>query len=267
MTLVDTPDIKIFQENDVARIAFNNEMENNGLTLENIPAIASSIRELGAMPSIKAIVLSGTNKVFCSGGSMRLLNYMRDVSHHERMEILNQAQQIVREIKMCGALVVAEVEGLAAGAGVDIALSCDLLYTLPTVRLNWSFTKMNLIPDLGGLHLLKEKLGHSATLQFLLQNSIWKQRELSDLQLGIGIEKKPASLQDWREILRKPTSVSKEVISHAKNSLWASEQAAFEKHLKDINDRVCQLMDSERHRDMMRRTAAFQKTLASGHAT
>lgn len=251
--------IRVHLSDDVAIIDFDSPEYMNGLTVSNMPVLATLFTSLGDREDVKLIVLKGSERFFCTGGSMELLAEMNSSDQDRVIEILEMGQDIIRAMRTSKALIISYVEGLAAGAGLDIALASDRIFISETARVNWSFSKMNLLPDLGGLFFANSLIGRAKTLQLLLENKVLKSSDIEALGIGIQTSIDGAVPANWAKLFRKEIKVSKEVTGLAKQSLWSMEQDGYNAHVRENSLQIYRLLQTEEHRKMFERTRAMQR--------
>ena len=117
-------------------------------TLSN-QVIAAGIEALGAAESndeIGAVVLRGDGDTFCAGGNLNGLVERRAAGPAVQRQMLEQLHHFVETIRAYPKPVLASVEGTAAGAGVALALACDLLVAAADARFAMSYAKLGLTP-------------------------------------------------------------------------------------------------------------------------
>ena len=108
-------------------------------------------------PSIRAVLLTGAGKAFCAGQD---LAEVADPNGPGMNRILGEHYNpIVSRIRKLEKPVVAAVNGVAAGAGANIALCCDIVVAAASASFIQAFSKIGLIPDSGGTHTLPRLIG------------------------------------------------------------------------------------------------------------
>jgi 2-(1,2-epoxy-1,2-dihydrophenyl)acetyl-CoA isomerase len=267
--ITETADVDYRAEGEIGYVQFRSPTNFNGLTLSNARELKHAVDALAGRTEVKAIVLSGGGDYFCTGGSMDLLEELAAAEVPQRRAMLGTVQDVIRTIRAAPALVYAEFEGLAAGAGVDLLLACDQVVAAQSARLNFSFGKLHLVPDLGGLFLLAQHVGHARALGTYCNSETLDVVAMQ--RLGLLGKEPVASFEghDWRRALRGVTAISKDALVAAKASLWTLAAPEFERHLQAITESVCRLVDSEQHRSAVRRTRGMQRavgTAARGQA-
>ena len=112
--------------------------------------------------SVRAIVLTGAGRAFCSGGD---LNVMRDARRRkavaEIQDLLVAGKEICLAIASMPKLVVAAVNGPAAGGGMSLALACDLRIASQSATFSQGFARLGLYPDFGATYFLPRLIGLS----------------------------------------------------------------------------------------------------------
>ena len=102
-------------------------------------------------------MLTGAGKAFSAGGDLLHLEKLSDPITARAFIV--QAGEIISTIMKMEKPVIAMVNGVAAGAGFNLALACDLIYCGQSARFAQSFIKVGLVPDCGGLYLLPRIVG------------------------------------------------------------------------------------------------------------
>lgn len=135
----------------VLHLSIDNPTQRNALKPETSRAMARALRLAASDDRVGAIVISGTGAHFCAGGDVSTLFSSRRESppqhHFERVGALNE---FIRSIRSCPKPVIAAVEGHAAGAGMSLALACDMLVAADNAQFTLAYVKIGLNPDGGG---------------------------------------------------------------------------------------------------------------------
>jgi enoyl-CoA hydratase/carnithine racemase len=142
----------------------------NALTFEIYGELVRLFAEAGEDSSVRAIVLRGEGRAFCSGGDVNeIIGDLLDRSVEERLAFTRMTCALVRNIRRCPQPVIASLHGAVAGAGAVIALACDLRLAAPSARLSFLFTKVGLTgADMGAAWLLPRLVGLGRASEILL---------------------------------------------------------------------------------------------------
>ncbi|WP_342000245.1 enoyl-CoA hydratase-related protein [Microbacterium sp. LWH7-1.2] len=115
-------------------------------------ALAAAVED----DSIRAVVLTGAGRGFCSGGNTRAMGTVTEAQ--KRASMLRTAE-FVEQLVTFPKPVVAAVHGYAVGAGIPLALACDVVVAEQSTRFIVGFTALGLVPDLGAHFFLVQALG------------------------------------------------------------------------------------------------------------
>jgi 2-(1,2-epoxy-1,2-dihydrophenyl)acetyl-CoA isomerase len=115
--------------------------------------LRSAFRELEADSKIRAVVLTGAGRAFCAGADIS-----GDVGN-ARQVLLEAWNPLVQTMWSLQVPIIAAINGVAAGAGVSLALACDLRVAAKSARFQLSFAKIGLMPDAGLTWLLPRVVG------------------------------------------------------------------------------------------------------------
>ncbi|WP_066236604.1 enoyl-CoA hydratase/isomerase family protein [Anaerosporomusa subterranea] len=143
--------------NGVATITLNRPATMNSLNRELVDEFTAILHEVQSDGDVKAVVLTGNGRAFCAGGD---LSYLASLTEPAAARgFIADAGNIAAMIMNMEKPVVAMVNGVAAGAGFNLALACDIVYCAKTARFGQSFVKVGLVPDCGGMYLLPKVVG------------------------------------------------------------------------------------------------------------
>ena len=144
-------------EAGVATIRFNRPQVFNSVNKEVALALQQRLRECQQNPEVRAVLLTGTGKAFCAGQDLAEIT---GPDSPEVAEIVEQLYNpIVELIRALDKPVVAAVNGVAAGAGANLALACDIVVARESASFIQAFSKIGLIPDSAGTYFLPRLVG------------------------------------------------------------------------------------------------------------
>jgi 2-(1,2-epoxy-1,2-dihydrophenyl)acetyl-CoA isomerase len=167
----------------VAHITLNRPDAANSVNLELAKDLLDAALRCEEDPAVRAVVLSGTGKMFCSGGDLKsfgaqgsqLPRYLKDVTTH-----LHAA---VSHFTRSDAPVIAAINGSAAGAGMSLACACDIVLAAESARFTMAYTRAGLSPDGASTYFLSRIVGLRRALELTLTNRVLTAAEA--LALGI----------------------------------------------------------------------------------
>jgi enoyl-CoA hydratase/carnithine racemase len=156
------------REGAVLVLSNNNVAARNALSPEFYAAVTAALREAAADPAVGAIVLTGEGGHFCAGGDLRQLAKRRELPVEERRAKLEGLHDLVRSLRDCPKPVIAAVEGAAAGAGLSLALACDMLVAAKNAVFSVAYVKVGLTPDGGATAFLAEFVSRQVLTELCL---------------------------------------------------------------------------------------------------
>src|SRR5438309_783746 len=152
-----------FYENSdgIATIRLNDPDRLNALTFETYSQLEKIMAELTHDSSVEIIVLTGTGKGFCSGGSVNdIIGPLLEMKGNERYNFTRMTCNVVKNMRNLKKPIIAAVNGIAAGAGAMLMLASDLRIFSDKARAAFLFVKVGLSgADMGALYLLPRIVG------------------------------------------------------------------------------------------------------------
>lgn len=149
--------IQFEQSNHIARIRFNKPEKYNSFHRAMALEVQEALRQCHEDPEIRVVLITGEGKAFCAGQDLQELTGDNPPGFHTILsEHFNPIIQLIRDIEKP---VVAAVNGVAAGAGANIALACDFVVAKNSASFIQAFSKIGLVPDSGGTFFLPRLIG------------------------------------------------------------------------------------------------------------
>lgn len=141
----------------IAKITLNRPKALNAMNGELVNTLASRLDDASKDNDVRVIILTGNGKGFCAGGDLAYLKQLTNVI--EARAFIVEVGALVKQIQSITKPIIAMVNGVAAGAGFNLALACDIVFAADTARFAQSFVKVGLVPDCGGMYLLPKIVG------------------------------------------------------------------------------------------------------------
>ncbi|MEW6472008.1 MAG: enoyl-CoA hydratase/isomerase family protein [Actinomycetota bacterium] len=123
---------------------------------------------LAGDPSTRALVLSGAGFGFCAGGDLDLIRRASEATPEWAEKFLARALRPALALHRLPQPAIAAINGPVAGAGLGLALACDIRIASPAANFSAPFVHMGLVPDMGITWLLPRAVGHEAAIEWLL---------------------------------------------------------------------------------------------------
>jgi 2-(1,2-epoxy-1,2-dihydrophenyl)acetyl-CoA isomerase len=152
-------------ESGIARLTLNRPDRLNSFTVEMHEEVADA---LGKLDGVRVLVLTGAGRGFCAGQDLgdRAVAPGQSVDLGESVE--QRYNPLIRRLTSLPFPVIARVNGVAAGAGANLALACDIVIAAKSAKFIQSFASIGLIPDSGGTWVLPRLVGQARALGLAL---------------------------------------------------------------------------------------------------
>lgn len=229
-------------KNAVAVIKMNRPKSLNSMSLDLVEGFVEALAKAEGDEAVRVIVVTGEGRAFSAGGDLASLDNLH--TKDERREFIAKVGSIVKSIYMCPKPVIAMVNGVAAGAGFNLAIACDLCYAADNVKFIQSFVNVGLSPDCGGFYYLAKSVGLAKAKELMftarpvtaqeakalnLVNEIYSTEELADKVMAIAEmigKKAPLAITMTKKAVNNFSATLEETLefeSNASSSLLGTE--------------------------------------------
>ena len=155
--------LEIQKNNAIGRIQLNRPKKRNAISPNMAAELTEVLKDFESDPSVRVVSIRGAEGNFCSGGDLAPGGKNAAPSGSAASTTLDLMNRVfgetVRTLHRFPKPIVALVEGVAAGAGANLAFACDLVYASPTARFSELFVRRGLALDCGGSWLLPRLIG------------------------------------------------------------------------------------------------------------
>ena len=148
----------------VATLTMNRPEARNALTSDMMYGLVEALPRLALDPAVRAVVLTGAGKAFCSGGDVK--NFAKraagtevQMSFDQRVNDVRARMEVSRYLHEMPKPTLAVIPGAAAGAGLSLALASDMRIAADDAKLTTAFAKIGLAGDFGGSYFLNHLVG------------------------------------------------------------------------------------------------------------
>ncbi len=167
----------------VAHITLNRPDAANSLNKDMGKDLMHAALRCDEDPEIRAVLISGAGKIFSGGGDLKAFISKGDQLPYHLKEITTYLHAAMSRLTRMDAPVVAAVHGAVAGAGMSIAIACDIVVAAETTRFMVAYTRAGLVPDGSSTYFLPRIVGLKRALELTLTNRMFSAQEA--LQWGL----------------------------------------------------------------------------------
>lgn len=223
-------------QNGVGVITLNRADKYNSFVREMALAFQNALNSCEADKAVRAVLLTGNGKAFCAGQD---LAEAIDPEGPELTKIVSEHYNpVIEQIRTLNKPVVCAVNGVAAGAGANIALACDITIAANSASFIQAFSKIGLIPDSGGTYFLPRIIGMQKASALMMLGDKVMAAEAAQMgmiyQAVADEELMPTASKIASKLAQMPTygiALTKQALNQAYNNSL-TEQLALEDELQ-----------------------------------
>jgi len=183
-------------------------------------------------PSVRAIVLTGADGVFCGGGNLQRLRETQQTRTPQfQADSIDNLHRLTRAMRTCPKPIIAAVEGPAAGAGFSLALSCDMIVAAEDARFVMAYVKIGVSPDGGGSYTLSTLLPRQLAFELLATGDVMSAPRLHALGVVNQVTPPGAALAAALQVAGRLAQGASVAQARIKRLIGSASEAHFSAHL------------------------------------
>lgn len=211
----------------VRTLTLNRPDKRNALNDELIAELKAALREADSDDNLRAIVIRGAGKDFCSGADLSALQKIANASYEENLEDARSLAELFTLIRNTKIPVIAAVQGRALAGGCGLATACDLVVATSTARFGYPEVKIGFVPAMVAA-ILRRNLGEKKSFELLTQGFEFTAEEAQKLGLVNRVvqdDEVETAVMDFASVY---TKVSGSAIAMTKRLLYDIDGDTFE---------------------------------------
>jgi enoyl-CoA hydratase/carnithine racemase len=249
-------------EDGVAIITLNRPDRLNALDDATRRLFLERLREVADMPAARALVVTGAGRAFCAGGDVkempeRLAAPVGEIAY-SGWSRLRRTQSLVLELYHLEKPTIAAVNGVAAGLGFDLALSCDFIVACAGASFRMAYVLRGLVPDGGGMYLLPRRVGLARAKEIIFSGAALSAEQAMRLGIVDRLAEETSPLDEAKRWAKELSAGAATAL--AKGILNASFEMTLEESLAATRQAQAICYTTEEHR---KQVDAFAKRRAA----
>jgi 2-(1,2-epoxy-1,2-dihydrophenyl)acetyl-CoA isomerase len=247
-------------QDGVATITLNRPEKRNSFTDEMVRQWVAWLEDCRSRDDVKLILFTGTGSSFSSGGDTSGLKEKANQTPLDAKDrMVANTQSLARKVAEIDKPIIAAVNGIAVGGGMDIALMCDVRLATASARFAETYGKMGLVPGVGGAYFLPRIIGTAAALD-LFWTSRWVSADEA-LQMGLVNYVYPddefrARTREYADQIANAAPLS---VRYIKRLVYQGLNADLLSHLDTLSSHIALVRTSNDHKEAV---AAFKEKRA-----
>ncbi len=216
------PELLVTTDGSIRFLTLNRPEKRNALNEELISVLKDALRDANADDSLRAVVINGAGKDFCSGADLASLQKIAERSYEENLEDARSLAELFLLIRNVKVPVIAAVHGRALAGGCGLATACDLVVATKTARFGYPEVKIGFVPAMVAA-ILRRNLGEKKSFELLTQGFEYTAEEAVNLGLVNRTFDEEGFDTAVREFASQYTKVSRSAVEMTKHLLYAMD--------------------------------------------
>ncbi len=251
-------------EGNVASITLNRPEAKNAFSSDMIRLWRDSLERARVDSSVRVVILTGKGDTFCSGGDIRDMAEGKLTSWDMKNFLWEGVHRIVLAMEDLDKPVIAAVNGAAMGAGLDMALMCDMRLCSHRARLGESYILMGLVPGDGGAFFLPRLVGLAKAMELLLTGEVIDPGEALRIGLVNRVVPHDSLMDEAMKLALKIAAMPPQAVRMMKRVVYQSLDCTLRTHLDYVSSQLSLLSETEDHREAARSFLEKRKPLFTG---
>ncbi len=234
----------------IARLTFNRPDKLNSFTAAMHEEVREAVMRAGTEPGVRVLLLTGAGRGFCAGqdlgdGAVAPSGEAVDLG----VPIERYYAPLVLALRALPLPVVCAVNGVAAGAGANLALACDLVIAKKSASFIQSFAKLGLIPDTGGTYLLPRLVGTARAMGLALLGNKLPAEQAAEWGLIWKCYDDDVFEAETEKLLQHLAGAPTQGLARTKHAIYASAGTTLAEQLNAERDAMRELGRTDDYRE------------------
>jgi enoyl-CoA hydratase/carnithine racemase len=236
----------------MATVTINRPEAKNAFSAEMISLWRQSFEEARRDSGIRVVVVTGKGDTFCSGGDIRDMAEGKLTSWDMKNFLWEGVHRVIFSLEDLDKPVIAAVNGAAMGAGLDMALMCDLRVCSDKAKLAESYIMMGVVPGDGGAYFLPRLVGVARALELLLTGRVLNAQEAFDMGLVNRVVPHRQLMEETMKLAESIADKPPLAVRMIKRAVYQGLTSSLRAHLDYISSQLALLTETKDHHEAAR---------------
>ena len=249
-------DLEYTVADGISTILLNRPHRKNAFTIEMIDQWARILVEARTDPEVRVIVLTGAGDAFCSGVDLSSMDGERPSPLQRKEHLTDHIHRVPYALEDLDKPVIAAINGAAVGAGMDMALMCDMRIIARSARLSEGYIRVGLVPGDGGCYYLPRLVGQAKALELLLTGDFIGAEEAARIGIANHVVDDDDLIAATTRLARKLADAPPVAVRTIKRAVYQSARADLRTALDLISSHMSVVTSTQ---DSAEALAAFRE--------
>jgi len=242
---------RLERDGAIATLWFDRPAVKNAFTIDMMDLVADLIREADRDPDVHAIIVTGAGGAFCSGIELGALASVENHPVEHKAMLTDHIHQVLYALDTCATPVIAAINGPAVGAGLDMALACDIRLAACSARMSEGYVRVGLVPGDGGCFFLPAIVGLGHALDMLMTGRFVGAEEAERMGLVSRVLEDDELLDAAREMAERLALFPQPQLGIIKRAARQSARLDLRTHLDLMSSHLGVVMSSQPVQDLL----------------
>lgn len=210
----------------VATLTMNRPESLNALSDEMLQGFLEALPRLASDSNVGSVIVTGAGNAFCAGGDVKAMaagTEFKDETLEAKAQALSSSMDVSRWLHQMPKPTIAMVPGAAAGAGLSIALSCDIRVAGESAKFTTAFGRVGYSGDFGGSYFLTRLVGTAKARELYFTSTVLKAHEANELGVVNRVVSDDNLLEETMKLATQMANGPRIALAYMKKNLNAAE--------------------------------------------
>ena len=239
----------------IATITLNCPERKNSFTMDMIDLWVGALEKWRTDPEVRVIVLTGAGDAFCSGVYFQSQvgeKHREETPFEMKSRLWDQIHRIAFILEDIDKTVIAALNGVAVGAGLDMALMCDMRFAADSARFSEGYVKVGFVPGDGGAYYLPRLVGIAKALELLLSGDFITAAEAERIGMVNRVYPAATLMEETYAFARRLAHGPAKVIQMIKRATYQSSRSDLRTALDMISSHMAVIRTTQDSKDAMK---------------
>ena len=169
------------KKNNISKVTLNRPEQGNTLNLDLAKELFQAVNEVAADDNMKALILTGSGKLFCGGGDLKYLLSNEKKVKQVLLEMTHYFHGAISRMVSMNIPSIVALNGTAGGGGFSLAITGDIIYSIKQAKFTLAYTNAGLSPDGSSTYFLPRLIGLKAAKELMLTNRVFTAQEAFEM--------------------------------------------------------------------------------------